>query len=213
MSRNILMTVLFIILSGCATIPPEASSLSRELGQRISALEQANLTLLHKYFEQKKMAVDRFIEEVWLPEFEKDFFQKPFIETEWNTIVSENDKLQRLKFLMRIGSELQKAINQKRLELIQPLDDLEKVARGNIKFEYENARNINHSLTDFLQSAAEIAASKQDHLKKIVEIGDKLATLIDRTDVAVSDLFTLGFAADSTKNFIKKINEIKKLMK
>lgn len=66
-------------MSGCVTIPPEAPSLSSELDRRISALENANVTLLNCQFDQKRMEVDRFIQDVWLPEFASEFFQKPFI--------------------------------------------------------------------------------------------------------------------------------------
>jgi uncharacterized protein YceK len=47
MRNYIMLVICLIVISGCATIPPEAPSLSSELGKRISALENANVTLLN----------------------------------------------------------------------------------------------------------------------------------------------------------------------
>jgi uncharacterized protein YceK len=52
---NLLKIILFslsvlITLNGCATIPSEAPELSMELGKRISALEEANINLLYRFF-------------------------------------------------------------------------------------------------------------------------------------------------------------------
>ncbi|MET1253822.1 hypothetical protein [Aliikangiella maris] len=213
MRNYILLAICLVAISGCATIPAEAPSLSSELGKRISALESANVTLLNRYFDQKRLEVDRFIQEVWLPEFASEFFQKPFMADAWNTIVSENDKKQRLMFLMKTGPKLQEAINKKRLELIQPLDELERHITSNIKAEYEQARGINNSITSFLLSAAKVTENRDRYLDMLGVTDDKLATLIDRTDTAVSGLLVEGRKAndkaDSVKKFVKKIKDIK----
>lgn len=51
-----------VIYFGCASIPSEAPELSAELGNRISALEEATINLLHEYFEFKRKDVDNFIQ-------------------------------------------------------------------------------------------------------------------------------------------------------
>lgn len=216
--RNYIMIVICLILiSGCATIPPEAPSLSSELGKRISALETANVTLLNRYFAQKRVEVDRFIQEVWLPEFSNEFFQKPFMAKAWNTIVSENDKQQRLQFLMKTGPKLQEAVNNKRIELIQPLDELERRIMRNIKAEYEQARSINNSITSFLLSAAEVTENRERYLEMVGVTDDKLSSLIDKTDSAVSNLLASSHQADdkvdAAKKFVSKIKNIKESIK
>jgi hypothetical protein len=217
MRSYILVAICLIVISGCTSIPPEAPSLSSELGKRISALENANVTLLNRYFDQKRVEVDRFIQEIWLPEFANKFFQKPFIADAWNTIVSENNKQQRLTFLMKTGPKLQEAVNQKRIELIKPLDELERHISRNIKAEYEQARSINNSITSFLLSAAEVTGNRDRYLEMIGVTDDKLSTLIDKTDSAVSGLLTSGHKADdkidSAKKFVTKIKNIKESIK
>jgi hypothetical protein len=216
--RNYIMVVICLIaISGCATIPPEAPNLSSELGKRISALENANVTLLNRYFDQKRVEVDRFIQEIWLPEFANEFFQKPFIEDAWNTIVSENNKQQRITFLMKTGPKLQEAVNQKRIELIKPLDELERHISRNIKAEYEQARSINNSITSFLLSAAEVTENRDRYLEMVGVTDDKLSAIIDKTDSAVSSLLAAGHKADdkvnSANKFVKKIKNIKESIK
>jgi hypothetical protein len=217
MRNYILVAICLIVISGCTSIPPEAPSLSSELGKRISALENANVTLLNRYFDQKRVEVDRFIQEIWLPEFANKFFQKPFIADAWNTIVSENNKQQRLTFLIKTGPKLQEAVNQKRIELIKPLDELERHISRNIKAEYEQARSINNSITSFLLSAAEVTGNRDRYLEMIGVTDDKLSTLIDKTDSAVSGLLTSGHKADdkidSAKKFVTKIKNIKESIK
>ncbi|ACJ31130.1 hypothetical protein swp_4487 [Shewanella piezotolerans WP3] len=212
--RNYIMAVICIIgISGCATIPPEAPNLSSELGNRISALENANITLLNRYFDQKRIEVDRFIQDVWLPEFANEFFQKPFISDAWNTVVTENDKQQRLTFLLKTGPKLQEMINDKRIELIQPLDELERRIERNIKAEYGQARGINNSITSFLLSASKVSENRDRYLEMMGVSNDKLTTLIDRTDNAVSDLLKTGHKVDdkvnSAKKYLNKIKDIK----
>ena len=94
-----------LLISGCASIPSEATQLSGELGKRISAIEQANINLLHKFFDLKRNEVDRFIGEEWTPEFAKTIFSKPNTKKAWETIVKEDDPEQRLKFLIFVGPQ------------------------------------------------------------------------------------------------------------
>lgn len=51
---RLVVYVCALTLAGCAAIPPEAPELSAELGQRISAIESSNITLLQRFFDQKR---------------------------------------------------------------------------------------------------------------------------------------------------------------
>jgi hypothetical protein len=213
MYHFIIVAICFIAISSCTTTPPEAPNLSRELGKRISALENANLTLLNRYFDQKRNDVDRFIQEVWLPRFAEEFFSKPFIAKSWDTIVTENNKQQRLTFLLKTGPKLQQMVNRKRIELIQPLDELEQRIERNIKAEYEQAKSINNSITSFLLSATKVSENRNRYLDMAGITDDKLSGLINKTDVAVADLLKASHKADnkidSAKKYLKQIKEIK----
>ena len=112
--------VFLMLIGGCASIPPEAPELSTELGKRIAEIEHSHITLLRKFFDQKRDEVDKFIVEEWVPTFAEEFFSDPRIADVWDTIVSENDPQERLKFISLLGPKLQAKINLRRLELIKP---------------------------------------------------------------------------------------------
>lgn len=115
--RKVAILVFMFMIVGCVSIPPEAPQLSVELGKRINSIEGANIKLLHKFFDQKRKDVDDFISEEWTPSFAKNMFSNPSISKVWNIIVKEDNKEDRLTFLIKTGPKLQKRINEKRLEL------------------------------------------------------------------------------------------------
>lgn len=186
--------VVLIMLVGCVSIPPEAPELSAELGKRISAIEDSNVTLLKRFFDQKRREIDMFIEDEWVPEFAEQFFSNRTISAAWDTIVKEDDKKQRLTFLVKTGPRLQKKINEKRLELIQPLDDLERRIEKHIRDEYAQARAMNNSITSFLLSASKVSENQNRYLEMVGVTDEKIGKIIDQTDDAVTDL--LGKASD-----------------
>ncbi|HED37230.1 MAG TPA: hypothetical protein ENI76_03175 [Ignavibacteria bacterium] len=202
------------LISGCATIPSEAPQLSGELGKRISAIEKSNLTLLHRFFDLKRDEVDKFIEKEWTPIFAKEFFSEPKIQSAWETIVTENNPTDRLKFLIIIGPKLQKKINRKRLELIKPLDKLERFIERKIRSEFRQARSINNSITSFLVSASKVEENRNRYLDMIGITDDKIGVLIDGVDETVGNLVNKSRNIKSySEKFIEKLNDLKKIIK
>ena len=217
MKNQILIKWLLIVMTlsmvGCVSIPPEAPELSAELGNRISAIEDANITLLHRFFDQKRNEVDKFIEKEWVPTFAQDVFSRPQVVEAWNTIVKEEDKDQRLIFIVKMGAALQEKINKKRLELIQPLDDLERRIEQSIRGEYSQARAINNSITSFLLSASKVAENRNRYLEMAGVTDEKIGKLIDQTEDAVSGLLEGVEDAQNTinteKEYLEKIRLIR----
>jgi len=202
-----------VTLTACVSIPPEAPELSVELGNRISALENSNITLLHRFFDQKRNDLDIFITEEWVPAFAKEVFSNPKIATAWNTIVKEKNKHQRLTFIIKMGPKLQKMINVKRVELMQPLDDLERKIETRLRSEYSQARSINNSITSFLLSSSKVTKSRNRYLEMAGLKNDKIGKLISKTDDAVTDLIknskkTLS-GSDSAEQYLNTIRTIR----
>lgn len=202
-----------IALGGCTSIPSEAPNLSSELGIRISAIEESNITLLHRFFDQKRKTVDKFIEDEWVPEFAEQFFSNTKMAATWDTIVSENNKTDRVRFITLAGPKLQERINQKRLELIQPLDELERRIEASIRGEFMQAKAINNSITSFLLSASKVTETRNRYLEMAGIKDEKIGQLIDKTDDAVSSL--LGKATNiqdkisRSEAFLSKMKEIR----
>ena len=111
--RQLGLLTIILMMTACVSIPPEAPELSAQLGNRISAIEQSNLTLLHRYFDRKKQDIDEFIQHEWVPEFANQFFAEPAIAQVWDQVVATGNKPDRLKFILKTSPKLQQTINQK----------------------------------------------------------------------------------------------------
>ena len=201
------------MLTGCASIPPEAPELSSELGNRISALEDTNLTLLHRFFDLKRAEVDRFIKEEWVPSFARAVFTDQRVAKVWDKIVLENDRQERLQFIVRIGPKLQAKINSKRLEFIQPLDAIERRIEEQLLGDYAEAKSINNALTSFLLSASKVAENRNRYLEMIGVTDEKIGAVLDQIDDVVTDLLAVGKDAQDKvergKRFVEKLKAIR----
>jgi hypothetical protein len=199
-------------LGGCASIPPEAPELSAQLGSRISSLEAAHVRLLQEFFAEKRRRVDDFIQETWVPVFAREFFGDPRVDAVWQQVVQSQDPKDRLKFITMVGPKLQEKINRKRLELIQPLDELEATIKTKLKAEYDQTRAINNTLTSFLQSASKVEENRKRYLDMIGVTDKEVDKFVAETDQAVSELVVAARTIeDRTKDAEKyrtKINEI-----
>ena len=130
-----LTIALVILLAGCVSVPKEAPELSARLGKHISSIEQSHISLLNRYFDEKRLEVDRFINEDWLPVFADTFFSKPGISSVWDEVVKSKSKSERLQFILRSGPDLQAAINAQRLAMHAPLNSIEAKIKQNIEKE------------------------------------------------------------------------------
>ena len=153
MLKKVSLLLFLFHLSSCVSIPQEAPELSIELGKRITAIESANLTLLHRFFDQKRVEINRFIEKEWLPEFSENFFKKENTSKIWNEVVKSKDKQDRIKFILIAGPAIQSQINNKRSELVGEINSLEREVQRKIEAEYNQVRSINNVLTSFLTRA------------------------------------------------------------
>lgn len=200
-------------LAGCASIPPEAPELSMQLGTRISAIEASHERMVERFFAEKRRQVDEFVKNEWVPEFAAQFFDDPRMDKVWKDVVASGNPSDRLKFIQSVGPRLQDAINRKRLELIAPLEQLEREVKSKLRFEYDQARGINNTLTSFLSSAAKVDANRKRYLELVGVRDEKLERYFNDTDEAVTGLVErVAKGKDKVKDgqaFIDKIKEIK----
>ncbi|MDC1210932.1 hypothetical protein N8087_03285 [Porticoccaceae bacterium] len=211
--RQLTLIVASLSILACVSIPPEAPQLSTQLGNRIAAIEESNLTLLHRYFDRKKQDVDQFIQNEWVPEFANQFFSDPAIARVWNQVVASGNSEDRLKFILKTSPKLQQRINQKRLELIQPLEILEQRIETKLTADYAQAKAINNSITGFLLSASKVVENRDRYLEMVGVSNDEITQMIDKTDGIVSDLLVkskdLQGKIDKGEEYLQKINELR----
>lgn len=200
-------------LGGCAQIPPEAPELSTQLGSRISSLEAAHVRLLQEFFLEKRRRVDEFVQEVWVPLFAQEFFADPRVDAMWKQVVQSKDPNDRLNFITLVGPKLQEKINRKRVELIQPLDELEATIKNKLKSEYDQTRAINNALTAFLQSAAKVEENRKRYLDLIGVTDKEVDKFINDTDKAVSELVDASRSIEErTKDAEKYRDKLKDIL-
>ena len=214
MQRLIRLWMIFAAVAtvGCASIPPEAPELSGQLGSRITAIESSHNRLLEQFFADKRRRVDEFVQEVWVPTFATEFFGDPQVDAVWKQVVASNDPKDRLRFVVLVGPRLQSKINEKRVELIKPLEDLERTVKAKLKLEYDQARAINNTLTSFLQSASKVEANRKRYLEMLGVTDKQVEAFIDDTDEAVTDLVEKSRGAQEKvaggKAFVEKVKAI-----
>ena len=196
----------FLLILGCATIPSEAPQLSAQLGTRISAVEASHRRLLADFFNEKRRRVDEFIQEEWIPLFAKELFSDPAIAETWDEVVRSQQTEDRVKFILMVGPRLQKKINAKRLELILPLDELERTIASRLKNEYDQMRAINNTLTSFLVSASKVEETRRRYLEMVGISEKKIDDFINETDQAVTDFLGAGKQA---KDIVKDTEAFK----
>jgi hypothetical protein len=211
--RQLCLISTSLLMMACVSIPPEAPELSAQLGNRISAIEQSNLTLLHRYFDRKKQDVDQFIQNEWVPEFANQFFSEPAIATVWDQVVASGSKQDRLQFILKTSPKLQQKINQKRVELIHPLEVLEQRIETKLTADYAQAKAINNSITGFLLSASKVVENRDRYLEMVGVTSDEITQFIDKTDSIVADLLQnsqdLEGKVTKGEKYLQKINELR----
>lgn len=211
--QKITMLLIGFVFIGCTSIPIEAPQLSTQLGKKISSTEDSNIKLLNKFFEQKRNQIDIFINEEWTPIFAEKIFSNKKVTEVWNIIVNENNKEDRLTFLIKVGPKLQKKINEKRFELINPINKLERKIEKEIRTNYTQMRAINNSITSLLLSSSEVSKNRDRYLDMVGVTNKKIDQTIDQTDDLVSSLVrkTNGIPqkVEKAKAFITKIKSLR----
>ena len=148
-----------------------------------------------------------------MPEFANQFFAEPAIANVWDQVVASGNKQDRLKFILKTSPKLQQKINQKRVELIQPLEVLEQRIETKLTADYAQAKAINNSITGFLLSASKVVENRDRYLEMVGVTSDEITQFIDTMDVIVGDLLKTsqnieGKVAKGEK-YLRKINELR----
>lgn len=197
------LLVALLALAACVSIPPEASTLSAELGKRIGALESAHINMLRKWMDERKTRVDDFMSQQWIPTFSKELMEQPAVQAGLRK-VQERPELA-AEFFSGLGTRIQTRLNEKRNEYLRPLEELERRIERHLRDEYALAKSINNAVTSFLVSAGEVAENRDRYLG-MIGVKNDLDRALDKADDAVSGL--VSFKGD-TEAALEKFMEFK----
>lgn len=162
-----LLLISVISLSACVSVPRESVELSKNLGMSIQETQRTHIALLKSFFDEKRDKVDQYLNEVWLPEFSNQFYSIPAVQDKWGEICNSGDAQEMRKFTIEVGTRIQKKINDKRDEMIAPLDEAEKLLEEELLIHYNNLQVSNTILTNYLASAAKVKKTQKDILNAL----------------------------------------------
>jgi hypothetical protein len=212
--RTVLLAAVAFLFAACASIPAEAPELSGELGQRLQAIEDAHLSLLHRFMDERRARVNDFIDKEWTPTFAEEFFSDPDMQAAWEEVVASGSAQDRSGYLLNVAPALIEEINAKRRGMLLPLDELEQELERRLRDEYAQAKSINNALTSFLASASDVESSRREYLMKAGIDEGALRALVTDVDTTVDSLVNRKAQAvsayQSAADYLQRMKEILK---
>lgn len=198
---------------GCISVPRAAPELSMSLGTRIEALEKSHLALLGAFFDEKRKQVDRFLNEEWLPAYAGEVFGDARVQSVCRQVIaSDAIDADRLKFLMVYGPRIQSVLDQKRRELHDPLDELERTLERHLRNDYSQAREMNARLTSLLESTAKLSERQDAVWDKVGVPPERFSSSLNDADGIVGKLLEARSkgekAATSIQEYSKNLKEL-----
>jgi hypothetical protein len=195
---------LSVLGTGCVTVPKEAPELSAALGDQIQQTRAAHVAAVRMYFDEKRAAVDRFVADVWLPQFVQAFFDQPSVQQAWVQTASSTDASARVDFIRTLGPKLQAKIDAKYAELRKPLDEMEAAVLRALDDHYNGMLAANAALTGLLRANEEASTSPKSMVASLTGAGGPLVPL-DKVE-EVTRLVTAG--VDSAQQNEARIREL-----
>lgn len=168
----ILLSAVFTI--SCARIPAESVVLTDAIQQEGFRMHSINLTLINSVFEDKKLAIDKFIDSTYTPRYVKKLLE---------ALPANTDLKQEMAELMQAAME---AVDARRQRLRKALEEQKIKLVTKLNKDYQNYQAATASLKSLLSSANKLNQRRQDMFDKIKLIsGNKLdinriETIVDK---------------------------------
>jgi len=186
-----LMPLVLVVTTACVTVALEERELAGALTERIQATRAAHVQLVRLYMDEKRREVDRFVTTEWVPRFATNLFQEPAVQAAWDH-AADGTRAARVDFLVHVGPLLQEQINEKRQQLIAPLDEAERAITRRLNENYDEMLAMNTTLTGLLAAAAKNTDTRQQIMQRL-DASDRLPAylgtveqmtqlLVDRTN-------------------------------
>ncbi len=191
-------------LTGCASVPSEVVELSYTVGQDIREIERSYDALITLKFDAMRQDRLNYLENEWVP-----VYLEAFVETgrlvdvaRGDVVWSESDEMfvsptrglenRQLLDTVLVWSETAiEEIEGKRAELIEPLDDQERLVRAEAAAAFDQILSANATVTAHLNSIKKVR-DVQDQALGILDSKDRIAELnqkiIDVSDWAEQSL-------------------------
>ena len=81
--------------ASCVSVPKAALDISVQLEQQLYTLQQATHSIVEKAYQEK----EKYIDNVWYPQYVEDLFQQPVIVELWNEVVRTDSLVNRMEMI------------------------------------------------------------------------------------------------------------------
>ena len=189
--------ILITILSACVSIPKETVTLSQTLGSDLKILHNSHRNMVVLYYSKLKNDINILIDDVYAPHIIHYVlkvhleYYKAGEESIYGAIEkagkeeSKEASLNALDKMTDFITIARKQIENKRAELLDPIELQEMVLLNKINQSYENAIYANSTLTSYLISARKVKEAQSNALSMVGLQG--MDTLINNNLILVSD--------------------------
>lgn len=180
MTRIILFVVvpLIVLLTACASVPPEVIELSYATGEDLAALQESYDQLIHDFFEQMRAQRITYLETRWTPMFiEKWVKNGRLIDVAKGKVIwdedaadfvappSGGDEAALLRTVRTWADEAVYQIEAKKDELLQPLNVEEDSLRTLVNEAFRNVIRANAAITAHLNSIRDVHGAQDEVLE------------------------------------------------
>ncbi|TGG95076.1 hypothetical protein E4656_01205 [Natronospirillum operosum] len=197
---SLLFAVLLFLLNACSSTPKEVVELSWVMGQDLRALQQSYDGMVVDRFDNYRAQRLAYLEEEWVPLFLEDWIDAgQLVPTARGDVVwsggsegfaapTPGQEEQQLLATVLLWSEVAvENIEDKRRELIEPLDVRERQVRAEVQEAFGRLLAANAHITAHLNAQREVEAVQQD-LARRLQVDEELdqinALLVETSDWA-----------------------------
>ena len=183
------LAAILVVLAGCSEVPREAVTLSVTVGSDLEELRRSHLAAATVLFDRSKQDANRFIDDVYTPALIKRFFAEPLIGNQdpiaiLRAELARDDAGDTLAVMQIIVEEVTSQIEEKRQELLAPIEAQERETLTAINDAYANVMAGHAAVTAHLSSVRRVQEAQDQFLG---DIGlDDLRGRVNQTTDSVS---------------------------
>lgn len=217
--KFIIIIVMMLGFISCATVPREVVDLSHTLGQDLSAIQTSYRQLIETYFESLRKQAEDFIQSEWAPVYLKKFIEKSELAANIQALPPGDT----LKYLQVWTNKAMERIQNKKNELLSPINDDEKKLLEEVDVSFARLINANSVITAHLNSIRKVKELEDKALSglglkdlrdRIQDVGVKASKKLQKAiDAIKSSEDTVDLLDKTKKEIIEKIDSVTKEIK
>ena len=199
---KLLLGVIMIGLSSCASIPQATVEMSMMLGRQIEALEQGHVAMINAFYDEKEQTAIWWLKKVWYPDYLNGLFAMPGTAEFWDETMAE-ELPERMESLKKLTDLIQTDYMEQQDMLLNPLRKEREELLGIVRDHYAVAREMNSVITESVSSANAVQEKSRQLLSRFVDtdrIDAQIEGYLQRAD---SVLNTAQMALEKIDNNLK----------